>query len=56
MKFLDKMCKYAKDPATIVEDTGWTRFCPQTDRRTDGQMDGQTDMWTDGQVDKVKPV
>ena len=28
------------DPASIVEDTEWTPFCPQTD----------------GQMDKVKPV
>ena len=32
------------DPASIVEDTEWTQFCPQ--------MDGQTDRQTDG----VKPV
>ena len=32
------------DPMSIVEDTEWTRFCPQMDR------------WTDGQTDKVKPV
>ena len=41
---LDKMRKYEIDPASIVEDTERTRFCPQTDR------------WTDGQTDKVKPV
>ena len=28
----------------ILEDTEWTRFCPKTDR------------WTDGQTDKVMPV
>ena len=32
------------DPTSIVEDTVQTPFCPQTDRRTDAQMD------------KVKPV
>ena len=31
------MCKYEKDPMSIVEDTERTRFCPQMDRRTDGQ-------------------
>ena len=31
------MCKYEMDPMSIVEDTERTRFCPQTDRRTDGQ-------------------
>ena len=36
--------KYEIDPTSIVEDTEWTRFCPQTDRRTDRQ------------TDKVKPV
>ena len=41
---LDKMCKYEMDPASIVKDTEQIWFCPQTDRR----MDGQTD--------KVKPV
>ena len=37
LKLLDKMCKYEMDPMSIVEDTERTRFCPQTDRRTDGQ-------------------
>ena len=37
LKLLDKMCKYEMDPTSIVEDTGRTRFCPQMDRRTDGQ-------------------
>ena len=32
MKLLDKMYKYEMDPASIVEDTEWTGFCPQTDR------------------------
>ena len=32
------------DPTSNVEDTERTRFCPQTDKRTDGQ------------TDKVKPV
>ena len=39
LKLLDKMCKYEMDLMSIVEDTEWTRFCPQTDRRTDGQGD-----------------
>ena len=34
LKLLDKICKYEIDPMSIVEDTEWTRFCPQTDRRT----------------------
>ena len=33
------MCKYVIDPMSIVEDTERTRFCPQTDRRTDRQTD-----------------
>ena len=37
LKLVDMMCKYEMDPASIVEDTELTRFCPQTDRRTDGQ-------------------
>ena len=37
------MCKYEMDPMSIVEDTERTRFCPQTDRWTDGRTDGQTD-------------
>ena len=37
MKLVDKMCKYEMDPAIIVEDTERTRFCPQTNRRMDGQ-------------------
>ena len=44
LKFLDKMYKYEMDPASIVEDTEQTRFCPHTDGRTDGQ------------TVKVKPV
>ena len=31
LKLLDKMCKHEMDPASIVEDTERTRFCPQTD-------------------------
>ena len=37
LKLLDKMCKYEKDPMSVVEDTERTQFCPQTDRRIDGQ-------------------
>ena len=44
LKLLDKMCKYEMDPMSIVENTEQTRFCPQTERRTDEQ------------TDKVKPV
>ena len=29
------MCKCEMDPMSIIEDTEQTRFCPQTDRRTD---------------------
>ena len=36
--------QWIMDPTSIVEDTERTRFCPQTDRRTDGQ------------TNKVKPV
>ena len=43
-KLLDKMCKYEMDPTSMVEDTERTRFCPQTDRRTDGQ--GETSIPT----------
>ena len=31
LKLVDKMCKYEKDLASIVEDTERTRFCPKTD-------------------------
>ena len=37
LKLLEKMFKYEIDSASIVEDREWTRFCPQMDRRTDGQ-------------------
>ena len=37
---LDNMCKYEMDLASIVEDTGQSRFCPQVDRRVDGRTDG----------------
>ena len=48
LQLLDKMCKFEMILMSIVEDTGQTRFCPQTDRQTDG--------WMDWQMDKVKPV
>ena len=35
LKLLDKMCKYEMDLMSIVVGTERTRFCPQTDRRTD---------------------
>ena len=56
LKLLDKMCKYEMDPMSIVEDTERTRFCPQTDRRTDGQ--GETSIppfqlrWSGGIISK----
>ena len=31
----DKVYKYEMDPASIVEDTKWTRFHPQTEKLTD---------------------
>ena len=40
LKLLNKMCKYKLDPASIVEVTEQTWFCPQTDGRTDGWTDG----------------
>ena len=40
LKLLDKVCKYEMDPASIVEETDWTRFRPQMDT----------------QAGKVKPV
>ena len=40
LNLLGKMCKYELDPASIVKDTKWTRFCPQTD----------------GRMNKVRPV
>ena len=33
----NRMCKYEIDLTSIVEDTEWTRICPQMDGRTDGQ-------------------
>ena len=42
LKLLDMMCKYEMDLACIVEDTEWTRFCPQMDRRTEVGMDRRT--------------
>ena len=35
LMLVDNMHKYELDPASIVEDTEWTWFCPQTDRRID---------------------
>ena len=51
LKLLVKMWKYEMDPTSILEDTERTRFCPQTDRRTDGW----TDRWTDGQGETCIP-
>ena len=34
MKLVNKMCKYERDLAIIVEDTEQTRLCPQTDGQT----------------------
>ena len=42
-KMLDKMCEYETGLVSIVEDTEWTRFHPQTD----GQMERLTDGWMD---------
>ena len=42
LKLLNKLCKYEMDPASIVDVTERTRFCPQTD----GQMDRRTDRRT----------
>ena len=44
---LDKMCKYEMDLASIVEDTGRSRFCPQVTILSMGvQTDGRTDRRT----------
>ena len=40
-ELLDKICKYEMDPASIVEDTEPTQFCPQTGGQTDGRMEGR---------------
>ena len=39
VKLFDKICKFQMDPTSIIEDTERTRFCPQTDRRTDRRRD-----------------
>ena len=44
LKLLNKMWNYEMDPASIVEVTERTWFCPQTD--------GQTARGTDGQIDR----
>ena len=35
LKLLTKVYEYEMDPASIVEDTERTRFCPRSDGRTD---------------------
>ena len=57
----DQMCKYEVDPASIVEDTERTRFCPQTslENLISAAMiitNGQKDRRTDRRTDNVKPV
>ena len=39
LKLLDKMCIYEMELVSVVEDTEQTPFCPQMDRRTNGQKD-----------------
>ena len=41
LKLIDKMCKYEMDPASIVEDTERSQFCPPPDSRTEGRQ-GET--------------
>ena len=50
------MCKYEMDPMSIVEDTERTRFCPQTDRQTDGRMDRRTDGQGDTSIPPINFV
>ena len=39
LQLVNKMGKYEMDTSNIVEHRAWTRLCPQTGRRTDGQTD-----------------
>ena len=43
------MCEYEMDPATIVEDTEWTRFGLQMDGQMD-EMDRQTDKQSETRI------
>ena len=38
LKLVDKICKNEMDPASIVEDTEWTQFCPQIVGKTGRQV------------------
>ena len=40
-QFVDNMCKYGTDPASIVEDTERTQFRLQIDRQAEGRAEGQ---------------
>ena len=52
LKLLNTMCKYEMDPTSIVEDTEGTRFCPQTDRGTDGQTNRRT-RWNQNTFNRI---
>ena len=40
------MCKYEMDPMSVVKDTEWTRFCPQTDIFQYEQTHNMMQVWT----------
>ena len=54
------MCKYEMDLMSIIEDAERTRFCPQTDRRTDvfqyEQTHNMMQVWTGKLSEPQLPV
>ena len=43
LKFIDKMCKFEIDQASIIENTEYAKFCPHTAGQTAGWEDGWMD-------------
>ena len=48
------MNNYEMDPASIVQDTEWTRFCPQTDGHTHRQMNEMKPLYPTFNFDEIE--
>ena len=48
------MNNYEMDPASIVQDTEWTRFCPQTDGHTHRPMNEMKPLYPTFNFDEIE--
>ena len=48
------MNNYEMDPVSIVQDTEWTRFCPQTDGQTHRQMNEVKPLYSTFNFDEIE--